>query len=275
MNSDYVWLTEMSQQFLDRDYLLPGQSLDERVDIICNTAESILGIKGFAARFKANIKKGWYSLSTPIWANFGAGRSLPISCFGSYMEDKTEDILYAASEVGMMTKHGGGTSAYFGNLRNRGAVIKNNGFSSGAVHFMSLFEMIANIISQGGVRRGSFAAYLPIDHGDIEEFLAIRSEGHPIQDVSFGVTVPDYWMKEMIGGDSDKRKIWAKVLQSRANTGYPYIFFSDNVNNNAPQVYKDKGMKITHSNLCAEICLADNADESFVCDLSSMNALYG
>jgi ribonucleoside-diphosphate reductase alpha chain len=262
----------MSQQFLDRDYLLPGQTLDARVDIICNTAEKLLGIPGFAARFKENIKKGWYSLSTPIWSNFGTTRGLPISCFGSNIEDTIESILYTQAEVGAMTKYGGGTSAFFGKLRPRGAKIQENGESSGAVHFMQLFDNIINVVSQGKTRRGNFAAYLPVDHADIEEFLTIRSEGSPLQDISAGVTVPDYWMEEMIAGDVAKRKIWAKVLESRANTGYPYIMYSGNANKNKPTWYKD--MEITHSNLCTEIFEPDNEEESFVCDLASMNILH-
>ncbi len=272
--SDYRWLTDLSRQFLERDYLTPGQSVDNRVDVICNTAEKILRKPGFAKRFKENIKKGWYSLSTPIWTNFGTNRGLPISCFGSLIDDTMESILHTHAEVGMMTKHGGGTSAYFGKLRGRGAPIKQNGESSGSVHFMSLFENLINVVSQGTTRRGNFAAYLPIDHRDISEFLGIRSEGHMIQDLSFGVCVPDAWMEEMIAGDAEKRKIWAKVLESRNNKGYPYLFFTDNVNKNTVDCYKDKGMFISHSNLCTEIMLPDYVDESFVCDLSSMNILY-
>ena len=270
--SEYRWLTDLSKQFLERDYLIDGQTVDERVDVICNTAERILNKPGFAARFKENVKKGWYSLSTPIWTNFGTNRGLPISCFGSMIEDTMESILYTHAEVGMMTKHGGGTSAYFGKLRGRGESIKNNGESSGSVHFMSLFENLINVVSQGTTRRGNFAAYLPIDHKDINEFLGIRSEGHLIQDLSFGVCVSDAWMEEMIAGDKDKRKIWAKVLESRSHKGYPYLFFTDNVNRNKPDCYKD--LPITHSNLCTEIFLPDSKDESFVCDLSSMNILY-
>lgn len=272
--SEYVWYNELSKQFLEKDYLLPGQTLENRVDIICQRAEEILKIEGFADKLKQNIKRGWYSLSTPIWANFGTDRGLPISCFSSYIEDTMESILYTNAEVGMMTKYGGGTAAYFGDLRPRGAVIKNNGKSSGSVHFMQMFDTTMITVNQGSTRRGNFAAYLPIDHGDILEFLAIRSEGNPIQDISFGVCVPDYWLEEMVAGDTEKRKIWAKVLQSRINTGYPYIIFTDNANKNKPQVYKDKNLKITHSNLCSEIFLPTNKDESFVCDLASMNIVH-
>jgi ribonucleoside-diphosphate reductase alpha chain len=274
MNSKYRWLTEMSQQFLERDYLVKGQTVDQRVDMICDTAEKILKKPGFAAAFKENIQKGWYSLSTPVWTNFGNDRGLPISCFGSYIADTMESIAFTWAEVCMMTKMGGGTSGYFGDLRHRGSTIKDNGESSGAVHFMQAFDNLINVVSQGKTRRGNFATYLPIDHPDIEEFLKIRTEGFAIQDLSYGVCVPDAWMEEMIEGDAQKRKIWAKVLESRSNTGYPYIFFVDNANNNTVDCYKDKQMRINHSNLCTEIMLPNNEEESFVCCLSSMNILY-
>ena len=262
MENNYRWLTKESQTFLERDYLLPNQTLDERVDIICNEAERRLGIKDFGKRFKENLQKGWYSLSTPVWTNYATNRGLPISCFGSYVGDNMESILTTIAEVGMMTKMGGGTSAYFGALRPRGSEIKDNGQSAGSVHQMQLFDKLITVVSQGKTRRGNFAAYLNVDHPDIMEFLTIRSEGSPIQDLSFGVTVPKKWLQEMKQGDSEKRKVWAKVLQIRAEFGFPYIHFVD------------KGYKIHASNLCSEIMLPSNEDESFVCCLSSMNLLH-
>lgn len=121
------------------------------------------------------------------------------------------------------------------------------------------------------VRRGAFAAYLDIDHPDIDEFLTIKDVGNPIQNLFIGVCVSDYWMQEMIDGDSDKRDIWAKVLESRQQKGLPYIFFTDNINRNKPQIYKDLNLTINSSNLCSEICLPSTKEESFVCCLSSMN----
>jgi ribonucleoside-diphosphate reductase alpha chain len=274
MNDRYYWLNEESRLFLERGYLQPGQKPEQRVRQIAEAAESILRIDGFANKFEDYMSKGWYSLSSPIWANFGVQRGLPISCFGSYVCDKLECILEKTAEAGMMTKMGGGTSAYFGALRSRGSEISTGGKSSGPVHFMEMFETVTNVVSQSNVRRGSFAAYLPIEHPDIQEFLQIRSEGNPIQNLSIGVTVSDEWMKSMIGGDEAKRKIWGKIIQKRFESGYPYVVFSDNVNNNAPQVYKDRGKKIYASNLCSEIALSASEDESFVCNLSSMNLLH-
>lgn len=274
MKQSYYWLNEDSRLFLERGYLQPGQTPEQRIRQISEAAEAILRIDGFANKFEDYMAKGWYSLSSPIWANFGIQRGLPISCFGSYIADKLECILEKTAEAGMMTKMGGGTSAYFGALRHRGSEISSGGKSSGPVHFMEMFETVTNVVSQSNVRRGSFAAYLPIEHPDIQEFLQIRTEGNPIQNLSIGVTVSDSWMKSMIEGDAEKRKLWGKIIQKRFESGYPYIVFSDNVNNNAPQAYKDKGKKIYASNLCSEIALSVSEDESFVCNLSSMNLLH-
>jgi ribonucleoside-diphosphate reductase alpha chain len=274
MTKEIYWLNKEAITFLERGYLVKGQTALERIRQIAESAEKILNKTGFADKFEDYMHKGWYSLSSPIWANFGSGRGLSISCNGSYISDNMASILEKTAEVGMLTKYGAGTSGYFGELRGRGASISVGGSSSGPVHFMELFDGVTRVVSQSNVRRGSFAAYLPIDHPDISEFLDIREEGHAIQDLSIGVCVPDYWMKKMVAGDTDCRKIWARVIKKRFESGYPYIFFTDNVNNNAPQVYKDKKMKIHASNLCSEICLSSSPDETFVCNLSSMNLLH-
>jgi ribonucleoside-diphosphate reductase alpha chain len=267
----YYWLNKDSIKFLERGYLLEGEEPKQRYRDIAETAEKYLKCEGFADKFEDYVSRGFYSLSSPILSNFGRKRGLPISCFGSYIPDTMEGIMEKVSETAVMTKHGGGTSAYFGSVRGRGTPISSGGESTGSVHFMELFDKLMNVVSQGNVRRGSFAAYLPIDHPDIEEFLQIKSEGSDIQDLSIGVSVSDEWMKKMKDGDKEARKIWGLVIKKRFESGYPYIFFSDNVNNQAPQIYKDKGIRINNSNLCSEIFLSNSEDESFVCDLSSLN----
>ena len=272
MKSEIHWLNKDSRKFLERGYLLEGETPEQRIKDIADKAQSLLGdIDGFSDKFYDYMAKGFYSLSSPIWSNFGRERGLPISCFGSFIADEMSSILEKIAEVGQMTKCGGGTSAYFGALRGRGAEISSGGKSTGSVHFMELYDKLMNVVSQGNVRRGSFAAYLPIDHPDIEEFLKIRGEGHEIQEMSIGVCVSDEWMNKMINGDKEARKIWGLVIKKRFESGYPYIFFSDNANNQAPQMYKDKGLKINNSNLCNEIMLSNSEDESFVCNLSSLN----
>jgi ribonucleoside-diphosphate reductase alpha chain len=274
MYKNYYWLNEESRIFLKRDYLSKGETPEQRIRDIAENAEKILKIDGFADKFEGFMKKGYYSLATPCWVNFGNKRGYPVSCFGSFIEDDTESIFDKLSEIGVMTKGGGGTSAYFGELRPRGSKISSGGESDGPVRFMEMFDSVTKIISQGSARRGTMAAYLPIDHPDIKEFLAIKSDGHPIQALNIGVTVSDEWMKSMVDGDSDKRKVWGKVIQKRFESGYPYIFFSDTVNKNKPQIYKDRDLRIYASNVCSEITLPSTSKESFVCVLSSINLLH-
>jgi len=267
----WYWVNDNTRAFMARGYLVGDQTTEERVRYIGEFAEKTLGKEGFADKFEEYMSKGWISLATPVWANFGLERGLPISCFGSYVADDMANILHTQGEVGMMSKYGGGCSAYFGDLRGRGEEILNNGYSSGPVHFMQLFEKILDVVSQGATRRGVFAAYLPVEHSDILEHLDIGTEGNPIQKINHAVTVGDEWMNSMIDGDEDKRKVWAKIIQRRGEIGYPYIIFRDNANNNKPQVYKDKDLPIYASNVCSEIMLPSSKDWSFVCCLSSIN----
>lgn len=265
------WLNEESQNMLNRGYLLKGETVKTAIERVAKAAAKRLYKPELADAFIEMIERGWMSLSSPIWANMGTERGLPISCFNVHVPDHIEGITHKLGEVIMQTKIGGGTSGYFGELRERGSTVTDNGKSSGAVSFMKLFDTAMDTISQGGVRRGAFAAYLEIDHPDIKEFLEIKNIGSPIQNLYTGVCVPDYWMQEMIDGDQKKREIWALVLESRQQKGLPYIFFSDNVNRYKPDVYKEKGMVINASNLCSEIALPSSHDESFICCLSSMN----
>lgn len=570
----FYWLNEDSRTFLERGYLSKGETPEQRIRDIADKAEEILGIEGFSNKFYDYMGKGFYSLSSPVWANFGKDRGMSISCFGSYIEDNLSSILYTSSEVGMMSKFGGGTSGYFGNIRPRGSEITDNGQTSGSVHFMKLFEQMTDTVSQGcyddqtevltengfellkdvvarkdgtlvaqvsdddtiefvepldymeffpkdkelihfkdsknidllvtknhnmvfkyeskkvnketgkkeyvlrpeyrvrraddmplhrdvklshssfaksgkglsmkerllialqadgsiviscrnaltfrfkkkkkadrlkwilnslnlkytlsyyekdctynfyvnvgeelpktfeewvdlpkvsvewanefieevskwdgsienewaysyssiiesnvdilqsiasmcgyktykkvdyreeypnkstiynlylskgqmfgatgittnlveyggkvycvevpshklivrrggrvvvcgnSTRRGRFSPYLPIEHGDIEEFLDIGTEGNPIQSLTHGVSITDKWLEEMIAGDEEKKEVWAKLLSRRIQMGYPYIFFHDNANDNTVDVYKDKGLTINNSNLC-------------------------
>lgn len=270
MEKQFEWLNENSRKFLNAGYLTGNQTVEERVREIGDNAERLLNYKDFSDKFYDYMSRGFFSLASPVWSNFGKRRGLPISCFGSYVGDDMGDILMTQSEVGMMSKLGGGTSGYFGHIRGRGDTIRDNGKSSGSVHMMQLFEKMVDVVSQGSVRRGRFSPYLPINHPDILEFLEIGKEGNPIQELTHGVTVTNNWMKSMIDGDKEKRGIWAKVLQSRGEIGYPYVFFTDNANDNTVDVYKGKH-KIYASNLCTEIMLPSNEEWSFVCCLSSMN----
>jgi ribonucleoside-diphosphate reductase alpha chain len=200
------WLNEDSRVFLARGYLREGVTPEERIEVISNAAAKYLHkIDGFKEKFLDYLARGYYSLASPVWSNFGETRGLPISCNGQFVDDSMDDILYCNGETGMMTKHGAGTSAYFGALRGRGSDISAGGKSFGAVHFMQMFDTTTRIVSQSNVRRGSFAAYYPVEGPDIMEFLEIRENGNAIQDMSIGVTISDSWMEQMKSGDKDKR----------------------------------------------------------------------
>ena len=271
---DFSWLNEDSRLFLQRGYLLDGTTPEARIRAIAAHAGNILQDDTFAERFHHYMARGYYSLSSPIWSNFGLSRGLPISCFGSYIGDSIYDIMRTTAEVGMMSKIGGGTSAYFGAIRPRGSDISNNGKSDGSFNFSKLFDTIIDVISQGTSRKGQFAGYIDIDHGDIDEWLDIHTEGNPIQLMYYGVCISNAWLDAMKAGDPEKRRVWAKVLQRKAETGIPYLFFKDNANAGRPDVYKDRNMTVYASNLCTEIMLPASDEESFVCCLSSMNLLY-
>jgi ribonucleoside-diphosphate reductase alpha chain len=270
----YYWLNDESRTFLSRGYI--SISPEQRIIDIANTAEHILGIKGFAKKFENYMSRGFYSLSTPVWCNFGTNKALPISCYGSNVDDSLDSILNAGREIGMMSKYGGGTSVYLGNIRPRGSSISVGGHADGPVHYAKIYDTIIDVCKQGESRRGACALYLPIEHPDINEFLNIGTEGNPIQNLQYGVTVTDEWLQNMIDDNHEKhreyRKTWAKVIQRRSEFGFPYIFFKDNANNNSP--YKDLGLTINASNLCTEIMLPTNTFYSFVCCLGSLNLLH-
>lgn len=282
---DYDYLNEESQRILSRGYLVDGipreeikQRAIERVNYLIERAERILG-RGLP-NMRIGVRRGWISPSSPVWSNFGTERGLPISCNGSRMADSVDSIAYKVFEIGVMTKEGAGTSVYMGDLRPSGTAISGGGKSLGPVHFARLVQEQVSVISQSNVRRGNAAIYLPIEHADIEEWLKMRSiiDGinHPIQHLSFGVTITDAWMNEMLaepkGGE--KRKLITKIVNKRRSTGYPYIVFIDNANNARHDRLKELGLEIVASNLCTEIMLPSTESESFVCNLSSLNLLH-
>ena len=267
----YYWLNDDSRTFLSRGYIT--ESPEQRIKDIANTAEKYLNIQGFAEEFEDYMARGFYSMSTPVWINFGKQKGLPISCYGSNVDDSLDSILNAGREIGMMSKYGGGTSAFLGNIRPRGSKISTGGFADGPIHYARMYDTVVDVCKQSEARRGACAVYLPVEHDDIHEFLDIGTEGNPIQNLQYGITVSDAWMQDMKEGDKDKRKIWAKIIQRRSEFGYPYIMFKDN-SNNETSPYKELGLEITASNLCSEIQLPTDSFNSFVCCLGSINLLH-
>ncbi|WP_276122620.1 ribonucleoside-diphosphate reductase subunit alpha [Pararhizobium qamdonense] len=285
MRIDYAWLNQVSLITLSRGYLREGIAPEnlkdeaiKRVNAIVDRAEEILGFELPTLRY--GIKRGWVSPASPIWSNFGAGRGLPISCNGSFMDDNMDSILFKNAEIGMMTKEGAGTSVYMGKLRAFGKPISGGGRSEGPTHFARLPQEQVTVVSQGNTRRGNAAVYIDIEHEDADRWMDMRSISggvhHPIQHLSFGVVIGDDWMNAMLAEEKGgpKRKLMAKIRNKRRETGFPYIVFRDNANNARPEVLKRLGLMIYASNLCTEIMLPSGPDESFVCDLSSVNLLY-
>jgi ribonucleoside-diphosphate reductase alpha chain len=266
----YYWLNEDSRTFLSRGYIT--ETPEQRIKDIAIIAEKYLNIEGFALKFEDYMSRGFYSLSTPVWINFGKAKGLPISCYGSNVDDSLDSILNAGREIGMMSKYGGGTSVYLGNIRPRGTNISTGGHADGPIHYAKIYDTVVDVCKQSEARRGACAVWLPLEHPDALEFLDIGTEGNPIQNLQYGVTVTDKWIEEMKTGDEGKRKIWAKVIQRRNEFGFPYIMFKDNSNNNSP--YNKLGLEITASNLCSEIQLPTDSFNSFVCCLGSINLLH-
>ena len=252
----YSWVTPNTRKFMKKGYLT-GQSVEQRCEEIANAFESRLLSMGMddekasnlATRFLSNLAAGHYSLATPVWVSYGNDRGLPISCFNSDVDDTMDGILYAASEVGMLTKMGGGTSGYLGKIRPRGTPITGNGEADGAAHFARLFNTMMQVSRQGS-RRGYFAAYLDAHHGDIMEFLDIGSDSSDIQNITTAVCFNDQFMRSALMGDEQAQKVIAKFHKSRGSHGYPYALFTDNANRGRPKVYKDLDLRINSSNLC-------------------------
>jgi ribonucleoside-diphosphate reductase alpha chain len=268
MMTPFYWANEATRTGLSRKYF--KEPLEERVRAIGDRVEELTGIEGYSDKFFEYMGQGYYSLSTPIWTNLGK-EGLPISCNNSYIPDTVNGIFDKLSEVAMMTKMGAGTSAWMGDIRPQGSPISTGGTADGPHQFARLFNTAIDVVSQGDTRRGNIALYTSVAHPDIKEWLRFREETSEIQHVSFGVTITDDWMEEMLAGDVEKQDVMAKIIERRFESGYPYIVFHDTVNSNKPQVYQDKNMVINGSNLCTEIFQPSTVDESFVCCLSSMN----
>ena len=245
------WYNDITKLFMSRGYLDKGQTIDEKIDIIAKHSTNILGKDSdFENKLKQYIRNGWYIIPTPVWKNFKPNTSeTAISCFGVYIEDSVESIVLKAAEVALQNKIGGGSSGTFQDVRGRGEKIGNEGQSNGSVSMMEIYQTMSGVISQPN-RRGHFSATQDIEHLDAEEFLDSRSEGHVIQDLSVGVKISDNFIKHLLLEKNRNIELFKKLVKQKYDTGFPYTFFSDNVNKNTVDVYKDKGCTIHHSNMC-------------------------
>lgn len=213
--------------------------------------------------------KGWLSPSTPILANTGTNRGLPVSCAGSYIPDSIDGIYKAKHETAMLTKMGFGTAGYLGDVRARGESISVGGTSTGVMQVIEGFQRDMEYVAQGTARRGSWAGYLPIDHGDFNE-VCTYLEQHPDGN-NIGWNISDEFIERLKSGDEDAVKRYGKALKTKMVTGKGYFFFPQKAERKRPQWYVDQNLDVKAPQLCNEIMLHSSKDFTYTCVLASMN----
>ena len=270
------WMTQEAIDTLSRGYLRAGETPRGMFERVAKTATKYLGHPpGIGDDIFEILWRGYVGGASPVLSNFGASSGLPISCYSNHIADSVPSIYSHLKESAALSQHGGGVGTYFGDIRPSGAPISSGGKSTGVVPWMRQFDQCASVVSQGGVRRGSFALYLPIDHPDLSEVLRTKdhSQGDPrdFVDSNLAVTVSDEWVESLLVGDREKQKLFGEVLKARLVSGSPYIIFIDNANRSNPECYKQRGLSVKLSNLCGEIFLHTDENHTFVCVLSSIN----
>jgi ribonucleoside-diphosphate reductase alpha chain len=285
-------LTEFGKETLRDRYLLPGESYQ---DLFARVADAFADDEGHAQRLYDYISKLWFMPATPVLSNGGTGRGLPISCYLNSVDDSLEGIVNTWNENVWLASRGGGIGTYWGSVRGIGEPVGLNGKTSGIIPFVRVMDSLTLAISQGSLRRGSAACYLDISHPEIEEFLEIRKPSGDFNrkalNLHHGVLLSDEFMEAVRAGDEfqlkspkdgsvrgsvDARSLFQKLVETRLATGEPYIIFSDTVNKSMPKHHQELGLKVSTSNLCAEITLPTGrdhlgGDRTAVCCLSSLN----
>jgi ribonucleoside-diphosphate reductase alpha chain len=286
-------ITDFGRATLDDRYLLPGESYQ---DLFARVSSFYGDDAGHAQRLYDYMSRMWFMPATPVLSNGGTTRGLPISCFLNEASDSLEGIVGLWNENVWLASKGGGIGSYWGNLRSIGEKVGQNGKTSGVIPFIRVMDSLTLAMSQGSLRRGSAAVYLPVTHPEIEEFVEMRrpTGGDPNRkalNLHHGILVPDAFMRaveadEEWGLTSPKdgsvvrkisaRSLWIRILTARIETGEPYLIFSDHVNNARPEHHKLAGLECKTSNLCSEITLPTGIDQhgkqrTAVCCLSSLN----
>jgi ribonucleoside-diphosphate reductase alpha chain len=286
-------LTDFGRATLDDRYLMPGEDYQS---LFARVASYYGDNAAHAQRLYDYISKMWFMPATPVLSNGGTDRGLPISCFLNEASDSLDGIVGLWNENVWLASKGGGIGSYWGNLRSIGEKVKGAGKTSGIIPFIRVMDSLTLAISQGDLRRGSAAVYLPVWHPEIEEFIEIRrpTGGDPNRkalNLHHGILVSDAFMRA-VESDSEwvltspkdrahvrtisARALWVRILTARIETGEPYLIFSDHVNNARPEHHKLAGLEVKTSNLCAEITLPTGLDQhgrqrTAVCCLSSLN----
>jgi ribonucleoside-diphosphate reductase alpha chain len=289
-------LSDFGKAVLQDRYLLPGEKFQ---DLFVRVAEFYGDDEAHAQRLYNYMSNMWFMPATPILSNGGTDRGLPISCFLNETSDSLSGIVDLWNENVWLASRGGGIGSYWGNLRSIGETVRGNGKTSGVIPFLRVQDSLTLAISQGSLRRGSSAVYLPIDHPEIEEFIELRrpTGGDPNRkalNIHHGVSISDAFMRAVESDDSwelkspktrktitlvNARELWIRMLTTRIETGEPYMLFTDTVNRAIPEHHKKLGLDVKMSNLCSEITLPTGEDHlgkvrTAVCCLSSLNLEY-
>ena len=289
-------LSNFGKAVLKDRYLLPDETFQ---DLFARVAAYYADDQQHANRIYDYISNMWFMPATPVLSNGGTDRGLPISCFLNESSDSLDGIVNLWNENVLLASRGGGIGSYWGNLRSIGETVRGNGKTSGIIPFIKVMDSQTLAISQGSLRRGSAAVYLPVNHPEIEEFIDLRRQtgGDPNRrslNLHHGIAITDEFMRavekdgdfELKSPHSQKtlevvkaRALWIKILTARIETGEPYILFIDAVNKTAPKHQQELGLKIKTSNLCSEITLPTGIDHlgndrTAVCCLSSLNLEY-
>lgn len=289
-------LTAFGKAVLRDRYLLPGETNQM---LFARVASAYADDQEHAQRLYDYISQLWFMPATPVLSNGGTERGLPISCYLNETSDSLKGLSDLWNENVWLASKGGGIGSYFGNVRSIGEKVRSNGETSGIIPFIKVQDSLTMAISQGSLRRGSSAVYLPVDHPEIREFVWIRKPtgGDPNRkalNIHHGVCLSDAFMQAVEKGENwelksprdgkvmetiSARSLWAEILTARIETGEPYILFTDTVNNKLPEHQKKLGLKVKTSNLCSEITLPTGADHlgnerTAVCCLSSVNLEY-
>jgi ribonucleoside-diphosphate reductase alpha chain len=270
------WVTTGGYQMLKEKYFYKGATLRETFERIADTAALHLPKhlqSVYAHRFFLLMWRGWLALSTPVLSNMGTPKGMPVSCSGQYIEDSIDGFYKGYHELAMLTKHGFGTSSNLSDIRPRGTPISSGGKASGVMDVITSCVEDMRKVAQGTSRRGAWAGYLDIEHGDFWEVIEYL-ERFP-DDLNIGWILTNEFKSKLDSGDAEAIRRWERALKVRAVTGKGYHIYIDDVNDYRPYCYKDRGIKISASNLCTEIFLPSDADHTFTCVLSSMNlAMY-
>ncbi|MBX9896820.1 MAG: ribonucleoside-diphosphate reductase subunit alpha [Qipengyuania sp.] len=285
-------LTDFGKETLTDRYLLPGESYQ---DLFARVADAYADDEAHAQRLYDYVSKLWFMPATPVLSNGGTERGLPISCYLNSVSDSLDGIVGTWNENVWLASKGGGIGTYWGNVRGIGEPVGLNGKTSGIIPFVRVMDSLTLAISQGSLRRGSAACYLDVTHPEIEEFLEIRKPSGDFNrkalNLHHGVLVTDKFMEAVRNGAEfdlvsprdgsvrktvDARALFQKLVETRLATGEPYIVFSDTVNRMMPKHHRELGLKVSTSNLCAEITLPTGIDHlgndrTAVCCLSSLN----